>query len=145
MKSIMITLDSLEDHQHYLKEAFEVAKRLQVKQLYLLDVLDTAEIELALAQEEDLLKEQTAKKQASLAALIAQLKSDYPDLTIEGDVLVGNPKQEILQAATKREIGLVITASHHYSNVAYILSHGSVSAYLAKHLACNLLILNTDI
>ena len=139
--NILVTLDSLHDSGTYLEKSFKLIQKLQGKQVLLLDVVDTAELETIEAVAATFDEELVASKKVALAALVKELQGRYPALAITGSIKTGNPKSCIVKAAKDSQADLVISGSHHYSNVEYLLYHGSVSAYLAKHLPCDLFII----
>ena len=112
--NILVTLDSLHDSGAYLEKSFKLIQKLQGKQVLLLDVVDTAELETIEAVAATFDEELVASKKVALAALVKELQGRYPALAITGSI---------------------------NSNVEYLLYHGSVSAYLAKHLPCDLFII----
>lgn len=145
MSTILLTLDSLAGVTSYLEKSFEMIQKLQGENVLLLDILDTTELELAEAQDDDFLPALEKSKEAALEALLAQLQTRYPEVAIEASLQTGNPKRKIIDEAKRLNAELVISGSHQYSNLEYLLSHGSVAAYLAKHLPCDLLILKGEV
>lgn len=144
MATILLTLDSLAGVNSYLEKSFDMIQKLQGDKVLLLDILDTAELELADAQDDDFLPAMEKSKEAAMAELLAQLQIHYPALTINASLETGNPKRKIIDEAKRVDAELVISGSHQYSNIEYLLYHGSVAAYLAKHLPCDLLILKGE-
>lgn len=142
MRTITIAFDTLQDDSNYLNESIRIAKLFKPEEILLLDVIDTEEIELILAEQQDFVKKSKIEREEKLEKLLSNLNEQHNEKIIS-KVIIGNPKKEIVKMAIKNDSILVINGNHHYSSLEYVLKYGSVSSYLTRHLPCSLMIINT--
>lgn len=89
---------------------------------------------------QNFMTESIESAKASLNHLAEDLKSYYPDATIEADVLSGNPKELILETATQWQSDLIIVGCHSGTTRQKFLL-GSVSLAILCSAQCSVLLL----
>jgi nucleotide-binding universal stress UspA family protein len=137
MKKILIAHDGSKSSEAALKKAFEIAEKFDssvtvmsvVPELYLTELMEVDRVRILETLTEEA-KKALMKIRKSTAA------SKKPVKTI---VAQGNPAEEILAQAKKMKADLLVTGSHgrHGAQKFFL---GSISAKLATHAECSVLI-----
>lgn len=142
MKTVMITLETLRGNQDYVKDGLQVAEKFGAKNVILADVIDSEEFDMMQTDEEEVIEDASQNREYQLDRVIERIKKNYDFEKVDKIVATGNPKRKLVEIVQNEEIDLLICGNHHYSNLEYALIGGSVAGYLAKHVECNLIVLN---
>lgn len=142
MKTVMITLETLRGNKDYLKDGLEVAKRFDAEKIILADVIDSEEFDMMQTEEEEVIVDAKENRSYQLERVIERIEKNYDFQTVEKMVETGSPKRTLVEFVKNNEVDLLICGNNHYSNLEYALIGGSVAGYLAKHVTCNMMVLN---
>jgi len=82
------------------------------------------------------IREETARLNKALEKTVADLQAARSDLNVEGEVLIGAPKEVILDEAENWSADLIMLGSHGYGSAKRILL-GSVAHAVALHAKCS--------
>ena len=103
-------------------------------------ILSTEIYASALSYDDDLMKQEAERHQATADRAASQIRETHPRTTSQ--ILFGDPRIEIVAAASKMKADLVVVGSHGRSGLAKLVM-GSVASYVATHAPCSVMIVKT--
>lgn len=134
-KKLMIAVDLSPEASQLIDKYLQLGTSAQ--QLYLVHVVEPLVVESGYDLLPGLSADVTQKLEASSAEFLSKLASEYPQLPLQAQVLLGPVKQEILRFAEENQIDLIIIGTHGRHGLGMLL--GSTANALLHGTTCDVL------